>query len=135
MRPTNISETSAPIYFNVLAGASPDLATWFLSTQIGRYASGTYQQDFDRLFNGGAYYDPTNAAVPGLLIRGELDPNNDLSDVQALASAYGSKHHGHDAPGPATIAVIPSGDHIVRLDAAPRGPQVWDLVKTFVQAN
>jgi len=130
--PDKYFETSAPIYFNVLLGATPELSAWFLQTQIGRYASGTYQQDFDRLFSGGAYYDPTNAAVPGLLIRGEADPNNAIEDVQALANAYGSHHPGPNGPGPASIAVISGGDHIVRLDAAPRGPQVWDLVKNFV---
>jgi pimeloyl-ACP methyl ester carboxylesterase len=130
--PDKYFETSAPIYFNVLLGATPELTAWFLSTQVGRYASGTYQQDFDRLFSGGTYYDPTNAAVPGLLIRGEADPNNAIEDVQALANAYGSHHPGANGPGPAAIAVIPGGNHIVRLDAAPRGPQVWDLVKGFV---
>jgi pimeloyl-ACP methyl ester carboxylesterase len=115
-------------YFNVLLGASPDVSEWYLSTQLGRYAAGTFKQDFDRMFSGGPSYNPTHAAVPGLIIRGEFDPNNYIEDIQELASDYGSVGGG----GPAEIAVIPGGTHIVRLDAAPIGPQVWDLTKEFV---
>lgn len=116
-------------YFNVLAGASPDVRDWYLSTQIGRYANGLYKQDYERLYNGGNSYNPTFAAVPGLIIRGELDPNNSIEDVQALANAYGSAV----GAAPAEIKVIAGGSHIVRLDAPPRGPQFWDLVKEFVE--
>lgn len=134
--PDKYFQTFPEAYFNVLAGASPEVSTWFLGTQVGRYAAGTYQEDFDRLFEGGDSYDPTNAKVPGLLIRGELETNNPMSDVVALANDYGSKArshgHGHHGPDPAEIAVIDGGSHIVRLDAAPRGAQFWDIVLDFV---
>lgn len=120
--------TFSELYFNVLAGASPELAAWFLATQNGTYAAGPYAQDFERLFAGGGSYDPTRAAVPGLVIMGELDPNPAAGDTAALAAAYGAA----TGAGPATIAVIPGGTHIARLDAAPRGPQFWPLVLDFV---
>jgi len=109
------------------------MANWFIPSQIGRYAAGTYLDDFDRLFDGGARYDPTHARVPGLLIRGELDPNNAVDDVLDLAAAYGSnaQGHGHHS-SPADVVVIPGGSHIVRVDAAPRGNQFWDIVLDFV---
>lgn len=133
--PDGYFQTFPELYFNVLAGATPALASWFTSSQVGRYASGTYQQDFDRLFAGGSWYDPTKAEVPGLLIRGEFDPNNPFSDVVALANAYGSAPahgFGHHTTGPMDIAVIEGGSHIVRVDAAPRGTQFWQIVLGFV---
>lgn len=133
--PDHYFQTFPELYFNVLAGAAPDMAAWFTSTQVGRYAAGTYKEDFDRLFAGGAFYDPTKAEVPGLLIRGENDPNNPLSDVVALANAYGSNPAhgwGHHTTGPAEIAVIEGGSHIVRVDAPPIGTQFWDIVLEFL---
>ncbi|MFO0618634.1 MAG: hypothetical protein U0414_38940 [Polyangiaceae bacterium] len=129
--PDGYFQTFPGAYFNVVAGASPEVANWFINTQVGRYAAGTYKEDYERLFEGGDSYDPTHARVPGLLIRGELDPNNSIDDVVALANAYGSAVH-HHGPGPAEVAVIERGSHIVRIDAAPRGPQFWDLVLDFV---
>lgn len=121
--------TSFPeLYFNVLAGASPEMASWFLGTQLGRYAAGLYAQDFERLFANGASYDPRRAAVPGLLVMGEFDPNPAPGDTAELAAAYGSLGHA----GPARVAVIAGGTHIVRLDAPPRGARFWELVLGFL---
>lgn len=120
--------TFSELYFNVLAGATPELAAWFLATQNGVYAAGPYVQDFERLFAGGGSYDPTRAAVPGLVIMGELDPNPAPGDTAALAAAYGAT----TGAGPAEVAIIPGGTHIARLDAPPGGSQFWSLVLAFV---
>lgn len=116
-------------YFNVLVGSPTTVRDWYLSTQIGRYASGLYRQDFDRVLRGGPSYDPRNAAVPGLILRGQFENLSPTSDTDHLATDYGSIGGGH-----ATVTVIPGGNHIMRLDAAPVGPSVWDLTKAFVNS-
>lgn len=125
--PDGYFQSFSDSYFNVLMGSPPEVRDWYLATQIGRYASGLYRQDFDRVLRGGPSYDPRNAAVPGLIIRGEFETNNPLSDTQQLAADYGSLGGGR-----ATFTIVPNGTHILRLDAAPVGPSVWDLIKAFV---
>lgn len=126
--PSGYFTTFPELYFNVLAGASPELAAWFLSTQGGRYSAGTYVQDFERLLGDGTSYDPRHAAVPGLVLMGENDPNPAAADADQLAADYGSL-----GGGTATVEVVPGGTHIFRLDAAPQGAPFWSRVLAFVE--
>ena len=115
-------------YFNVVAGSPPAVRDWYTTTQVGSYAAGLYKQDFDRVLRAGNSYDPRHAAVPALIIRGQNETNNPLSDSQQLVTDYGALGGGH-----AELTVVPNGSHILRLDSVPVNTAVWNLTKAFVE--
>jgi len=128
--PNGYLTTNADTYFNIVAGATPEIADWVRTTQPGPYAVGQFIEDFNL-----PSYDPTHAAVPGLIIRGEFDQNVPLSDSIELANAYGSATGTPPAQvaiSPAELVPIPNGTHIVRLDSPPRGTAYWNIVSNFV---
>ena len=112
------------LYFNVLVASPPDVATWTLANQPGRYSMGLIAEELAGL----PAYDPTGARVPGLIIRGELDQNAPVSDTLELAQAYGSA----GGAAPASIVSIPGAMMQPRLEGAPHNDQFWDAVLAFI---
>ena len=123
--PNGYLTTVPDTYFNIVAAASPDMATWVRDTMPGPYAAGMLVEDLNTNFG---MLDPTGARVPGLVIRGEHDQNVPPSDTEELAAAYGSLH----GAGPARLVAIPGGGHAARIEPQPRGQQYWDAVVDFV---
>jgi pimeloyl-ACP methyl ester carboxylesterase len=121
--PNGYLTTTPDMYFNILVASPPDVAAWTRATQPGRYAAGLLLQDLNL-----PSYDPTHAAVPGLIIRGELDQNFPLSDTMELASLYGSAV----GAGPARIAIIQGGSDAVRVDMPPRNLEYWSSLTQFI---
>jgi pimeloyl-ACP methyl ester carboxylesterase len=122
-QPNGYLITTPEIYFNITAASPPDVTSWIIANQPGPYALGLVVQDFHL-----PSYDPTRAAVPGLIIRGQFDQNVPLSDTIELSNDYGSAA----GAGPAAVVEIAGGTHAVRVDIPPRGPQYWNVVKNFV---
>ncbi len=109
-----------PDFYMQFVYASPAaVQTFTFATQPGMYSVAPEYAVFELPF-----FDPTNARVPGLILRGELDPNQPLSDTQELARDYGRRG--------AELVVIAGGGHVPRVNAPPANTQFWDSVVGFV---
>jgi len=124
--PNGYLDITPDLYFNVLAAAPPDVASWVLANQPGRYSMGMVAESLIEMPSG---YEPRNARVPGLIIRGEHDQNAPPSDTDALAAAYGSAA----GAGPAEVVVIPGALMIPRIEAPPHNEQFWQAVLDFLE--
>ena len=85
-----------------LITSPPEVADYFASTQSGLTPATAFTLAFDLPF-----FDPREAAVPGLYIQSELDFEIELSDTEALVADYGATGGGE-----ATLLVV---------EGAPRG--------------
>lgn len=112
--------TTAPETYAPIIGRSPEpVRDWVEATQPGRYATSVLYDAFDLPF-----FDPTAARVPGLIIQGELDPNQPLSDAYELSNDW-------DAT-PAEVVVVPGAGHIPRVEPRAQSEIYWDAVERFV---
>lgn len=109
-------------YFQFVTTSTPEVQAFTFATQPGRYSVAPEYAVFDLPF-----FDPTRARVPGLILRGENDVNQPLSDTQELAHDY-----GRDG---ARLVVLAGGGHVPRVDAPPVNTQFWDNVFAFVDGS
>jgi pimeloyl-ACP methyl ester carboxylesterase len=123
--PNGYLDTTAALYFNVLAGAPPEVASWVLANQPGRYSMGLIAEELV----ASPSYDPTHARVPGLIIRGEFDQNAPASDTAVLAAEYGSA----GGAAPAQIVTVPGALMLPRIEAAPHNEQLWAAFLAFLE--
>jgi alpha-beta hydrolase superfamily lysophospholipase len=117
--PNGYLPTFPGFYLQFVDASPPDVQNFTFATQPGLYSVAPEYAVFDLPF-----FDPTRARVPGLIIRGENDPNQPLSDTRELARDYGT--HG------ATLAVIPGAGHVPRVNAPPVNETFWTTVLDFV---
>jgi pimeloyl-ACP methyl ester carboxylesterase len=116
--PDGYLPTAPPFYEGLLARSTPAVQTWGYANLPGRYTTGPLYSAFDLPF-----FDPTIARAPGLIIQGELDPNQSIDDTRELARDYG--------PG-ARLTVLPGAGHIPRIEPAPTNTRYWSEVVSFV---
>lgn len=114
--PDGYLPTSAPVYGLLTAPMLPEVAASFLETQPGIYPTAPLYDVFEL-----PYFDPSLARVPGRLITGQFDPNQPLSDSEALVEDWG---------GPMDLVVVEGGGHIPRVEEASR-EVYWDAVLDF----
>lgn len=110
--------TDASTYAGLLAASPPEVQDWVGRETPGRYTMVPLYDVFDLPF-----FDPTRATVPGLLVQGELDPNQPLSDSEELAASYG---------GGMSLVVVEGGGHIPRIEAPPANERWWSAVEDFL---
>lgn len=126
--PDGYIDATPDFYFNIVAGMPPAVAAETLATQPGRYAVGPLLAPVGGL----PWFDPTRAAVPGLIIQGTQDNIALQSDADALAAAYGSDPLGG---GVATVVRIEGGGHIPRVEPAPINGAWNQAVIDFLAAH
>jgi pimeloyl-ACP methyl ester carboxylesterase len=122
-QPDGYLDVGPELYFNILARMSPEVAAATLDTQPGVYAMGPVVVGLSGL----PWFDPTRAAVPGLIIQGTEDSIATQADADLLAAAYGSVGGGE-----ATVARIEGAGMIPRTEPAPYNEQWTDLVLEFL---
>lgn len=118
--PNGYLPTFPEFYFQFVAESPTAVQNYAFATQPGLYSVAPEYAVFDLPF-----FDPTRAVVPGLILRGELDPNQPLSDTQELAHDYGT--HG------ARLVVVSGAGHVPRVAPAPASTAFWDTVIEFVE--
>lgn len=111
-------------YFNVLSASSPEISDWVHATQPGTYSMGLIAEHFAAR----PAFDVTQANVPGLVIRGELDPNALLADSLHLADDYGSA----TGAGPARVVEISGAKLLPRLEPSPKNEDFWKALVEFL---
>lgn len=101
---------------------SPDdeLRSWVLETQPGVYPTGQALQFWDV---GLPYFDPTVAAAPALVIKGELDAFPAPGDVESLVDEWA---------GGAQLVVILGAHHVPRIEAEEIAAQYVDALFAFI---
>lgn len=120
-QPDGYLQTPPPLYLGLVASSPADVQTWTLANEPWNYSIRPFK-DFFTL----PYFDPGQARVPALIIRGENDPNTLASDAQQLADDYGR-------PGvKVKLVTIPGGGHIPRIESAPNNNLYWDAVTDFL---
>lgn len=124
-QPNGYLDVTPDFYFNIIARANPDVAAAVLGTQPGVYAVGPFLEILDR-----PSFDPTRAAVPGLVIQGTEDNVGTQADSDILAAEYGAVGGGN-----ATVVRIEGGGHIPRIEPAPVNEQWTDAVLTFLASH
>jgi pimeloyl-ACP methyl ester carboxylesterase len=124
-QPNGYLDVGPSLYFNIVAGTTPDVGAAILATQPGVYAVGPLLAPTNL-----PWFDPTEASVPGLVIVGTLDDIQTQADADDLAAAYGSHHHRHRPS--ARVVHIAGGGHIPRVEPAPINTQFFDAVVDFV---
>jgi len=85
--------TVPPVYEGLLARSTPEVQAWGALHLPGTYQVTPLYDVFDLPF-----FSPSVARAPGLVVQGELDPNQSLDDTLELARDYGSGAGGA-APG------------------------------------
>lgn len=116
--PDGYLPTAPETYLGLTFAMPPDVAAWTLAEMPGVYTIVPLQDVFDLPF-----FDATVARAPGLLVQGELDPNQSLDDSRELVHDYG---------GSMSLVVIPSGGHIPRTEPAPANDLWWAAVLDFL---
>jgi alpha-beta hydrolase superfamily lysophospholipase len=117
--PNGYLPTFPDFYLQFVDASTAEVQAFTFATQPGLYSVAPEYAVFDLPF-----FDPTRARVPGIVIRGENDPNQPLSDTQELARDYGT--HG------ARLVVLAGAGHVPRLAAPPVNETFWTTVLDFV---
>ncbi len=117
--PDGYLPTFPGFYMPFVSASEPAVQDFTFATQPGRYALAPEYAVFELPF-----FDPTRARVPGLVVQGELDPNQPRSDTEQLAREYG--RHG------ARLTLIASAGHVPRVEAPPASTDFWRAVTSFV---
>lgn len=116
--PDGYLDSFPDLYLGLAAPMEPAVAGWMLAEMPGRYTTVPLYDVFDLPF-----FDPTSSRVPGLLVQGELDPNQSVDDALALVADYG---------GDMSLVVIEGGGHIPRTEPSPMHDVYWDSVLDFL---
>jgi len=117
--PDGYLPTNEFVYAGLTAGMEPAVAAAFVESESGLYPTAPLYDVFDL-----PYFDPSNTRVPGLLIQGELDPNQGLDDALDLVADYA---------GPMELVVVEGGGHIPRTEPSPYRDVYWDAVLDFLE--
>ncbi len=117
--PNGYFPTVAPVYAGLLASSPPAVQTWANANLPGTYTTRPLYDVFDLPF-----FSPGVARAPGLIVQGELDPNQALSDTLELAADYGTSG--------AALQVIEGGGHIPRIESPPSNTRYWASVLGFL---
>jgi len=108
--------TDPSVYLRFTPRMTPEVAAWTDANMPGQYSVAPLLDVFSLPF-----FDATGANVPGLLIQGELDENQDVADSMALAADYG---------GGMELIVIAGAGHVPRTEPAAHDVY-WDAVFEF----
>lgn len=117
--PNGYFPTAAPVYAGLLASSPTDVQTWASARLPGTYTTRPLYDVFDLPF-----FTPNLARAPGLIVQGELDPNQALSDTLELAADYGTAG--------AALYVVEGGGHIPRIENPPSNTRWWGAVLGFL---
>jgi pimeloyl-ACP methyl ester carboxylesterase len=117
--PDGYLPTNEFVYAGLTAAMEPPVAAAFVESQSGIYPTAPLYDVFDL-----PYFDPSNTRVPGLLIQGELDPNQGIDDALDLVADYA---------GPMELVVVEGGGHIPRTQPSPYRDIYWDAVLDFLE--
>ncbi len=116
--PDGYLTTDFQLYLGIVGRSIPEVQTWTALNVPGKYTTGPLYAAFDLPF-----FDPTVARAPGLIVQGELDPNQDLDDTRQLARDYGSG---------AQLYVVPGAGHVPRVEPPPANTNYWSAILNFV---
>jgi len=117
--PNGYFDTAPWVYAGLLAASTPDVQTWGSINLPGKYQVTPLYDVFDLPF-----FTPNVARAPGLIVQGELDPNQSIDDSKDLARDYGTKG--------ARLEVIVGAGHIPRIEAPPSNEKFWSTVVGFI---
>jgi pimeloyl-ACP methyl ester carboxylesterase len=112
---------SAPFYEQFVFASPTDVRTFAFATQPGRYATAPEYAVFNLPFFP---FEPRVRRAPGLIINGQLDPNQPAADTTQLAKDYGESG--------AALVFVPNAGHVPRVEVAPRNEFFWNSVIAFL---
>lgn len=122
-QPNNYLQTAPPFYFGLVASSPTAVQDWTYANQPWNYTTRPFR-DFQSL--PVPFFDPTQARVSTLIVRGENDPNTLASDAAQLVEDYGKPNTK------VKLATIPGGGHIPRIEGEPVRSLFWKAVLKFL---
>jgi len=126
-QPDGYLDVAREQYFvNIISRSPAPVAERILATQPGRYAVGPLVLPAKGL----PWFDPTGAAVPGLLLHGTEDSTAEQSDGDDLRASYGRR-----GGGVAELVRIEGGGHIPHIESAPFHERWKSAVLAFLNSH
>lgn len=126
-QPNGYLETTPELYFNIAARTTPEVGEWILNHQPGKYAAAMTLEAVQL-----PWFNPTHAAVPGLVIQGTEENIATQADADDLVNSYGS---AADGGGVAQLVRIEGAGHLPRIEPPPLNIEYLEAVLEFLESH